>query len=625
MTPTFEYNSLTIALLDNAFKLRGNRLLIENKFLRSLLYCQPGKPNLKFAYSDVNELNPEIYKQLFNKGDEDKILKYFSQRDKKEISIKEARAKFKYTLMQLVRNAVRQYYQYLPDYDSIGERKTESSQLFAIETALMMLVYQYREYMDDIAPILAEAKIQVDGSAFSFNKKKQELWEQWFRTYDPRLIPGMLVLPQVGKYHEKIKLPVTTRDLIALFYLRTRAKHCHFVAYQQLLTNFVIDNPSVDKNKVFMVDHDQMTVDMYWAGLEDIEVNENNVTAIRQRVEQELGLRVWLPFELVCFTLYRFEFSGVDEDNCSTWSFENYLVVYDYSTKCILYKTCLTGESSDFEKAIRALIETDFKIPLMIFVDPALTFYVEECSLLIDRLRLPIEIQSCENFRFSHFLDFYVTRKDMCVKYDITPKGDARSYLVCTPAERSYKESINCFGELVLDEFDLFDDLGSSDKSFQATPKDCFSRMKKGFSRQVLPSELALLYFCRVEAIAEKMTCRFRLAEFIFDYQLTSECFESGIVLINPNEPEADVFFLTPAGKIVEAKYRDKFLYEGGRWQDDIGCSPLKVINVTNESNRLLRKEFGIADPNKADLSGQLDKSRVIRKKFKQLKKISND
>jgi hypothetical protein len=133
------------------------------------------------------------------------------------------------------------------------------------------------------------------------------------------------------------------------------------------------------------------------------------------------------------------------------------------------------------------------------------------------------------------------------------------------------------------------------------------------------------LYFCRVEAIAEKMTCRFRLAEFIFDYQLTSECFERGIALINPNEPEADVFFLTPAGKIVEAKYRDKFLYEGGRWQDDIGCCPLKVINVMNESSRLLRKEFGIADPDIADLGGQLDKSRFIRKKFKQLKKISND
>lgn len=619
MNPISEYHSLLVTLLDNAFKLEGNRLLIKNRFIRSFLFCQPGKPNLKSAYSDVNELNEEIYNQLFDKGDEDKIVKYLSQRVEKEISSNEPKRKY---VMNLVNGVVRHYYKYLPDYDSIGERTTESSRFFAVENALMMLVYEHRQFINDIAPILAKVMIQIGRSTFSFGKKKQRLWERWLVTPEPRLIPGMLVLPKRGKYHENIKIPNITRDLVALFYLRTRARHCSFTTYQQMLTNFVFDNPGVDKKKVFIVDSERIEMELFWAGLEDIEVNENILSTIRVRVEKELGFKVWLPFELVCFTLYSFEFSGVGEDNHVARSFENYLIVYDHLTKCILYRICLTGESSDFEKAIRSLIEKDLKIPKKIFVDPSLAGYVKDCSSIIERLQLPIELQSCENYRFSHFLDFYANRKDMVLKYEIARKGDIRNYLVSIPAEVDNKESISCFAELVLDKFNLFDDLDSNDSSFRSTPKDCFSRMKKGFSRQISKSEFALIFFSRVEAIADKMTCRFRFAEFIFDYQLKSKCFsESGIVLINSNELEGDVFFLTHAGKIIEANYRGKLLYEGGRWQDDIGCAPLKIIDVKNEANRLLREEYGIADPDISKLGGQLDKSRVIRKNFKKLKK----
>ncbi|MCA4897069.1 MAG: hypothetical protein ING84_18875 [Cytophagales bacterium] len=627
ITPIFKYNPPLMYLVDNAFKVRDNRLFVRSKFVRSLLYCKPGKPSLKFVYLDISELPEQTYHELFDIGDEDKIIEYIKERDEKEISRKEAKENFKQAVIKLINEAVRCYYNYLPDYDYLRDRSTTSTQLFAVENALMMFAYNYRQFITDIAPIIAEAKIQVNGSTqFLLDRKKLKMWKDWFLTHTPHYIPNILLsLPtQQRIYSGQIMIPDTTKDLIELFYLRARPKRSHCVTYFQLLTNFVIDNPHLDKTKVFIIDTDRINTDVIWTGLEDIEVNEEKLCVTRARVEQELGLKVYLPFEQICFAVYRFELSGLDEDNCNTWSYENYILVYDHSTKFVIYRACLTGEPSDFEQAVRAVIEPTLKIPISILIDPSLSSYLEECRELIERLRLPVQIQNCNNFRLSHFLNFYTTSKDKLHRYDIVQKSEANSYLVNIQLERNYKESVSSFGELVLDEFNSFDDLGSSNSSFRSTPKDCFTKMKKGFSREMPRSEFAQLYFSKVDAISEGTTCRFKLAEFIMDYQLASDCYGKGVALINPNVIESEVFFLTNSGQIVEAKYRAKLVYEGGGWEDYIGCSALKIIDVRNESNRLVRKELGIPEPDVSNLGAQLEKSRVRRKRFKRLMEMTN-
>lgn len=627
MKPIIKHNPLLMNLVDNAFKVRDNRLFVRSKFVRSLLYCQPGKTNLKFTYLDISELSEEIYHELLDIGDEDKIIEYIKERDAKGISRNEAKENFKQGVIKLINEAVRCYYNYLPDYDYLRDRSTTSTQLFAVENALMMFAYNYRQFINDIAPVINEAKIQVNGHApFLLDRKKLKMWKDWFLTHTPHRIPNMLLsLPtQQIMYSGQIMIPDTTKDLIEVFYLRARPKRSHYVTYFQLLTNFVIDNPKLDKTKVFIIDTERIMTDIIWTGLEDIEVNEEKLYITRKRVEKELGLKVYLPFEKICFAVYRFELSGLDEDNCNTWSYENYILVYDHSTKFVIYRACLTGEPSDFEYAVRAVIEPTLKIPISILIDPSLASYLEECKEVIERLRLPVTIQNCNNFRLSHFLNFYNTTKDKLIRYHIVPKAEANSYLVNIKAERNYRESISSFGELVLDEFNSFDDLGSSDSSFRSTPKDCFTRMKKGFSREIPPIEFAQIYFSKVQAICEGTTCRFKLAEFIMDYQLASDCYGKGVALINPNEIESEIFVLTNTGQTVEATYRAKLVYEGGGWEEYIGCSAFKIIDVRNESNRLVRKELGIPEPDVSNLGCQVEKSRVRRKKFKRLKELIN-
>ncbi|MCZ8070320.1 MAG: hypothetical protein O9311_08190 [Cytophagales bacterium] len=623
-----EFDPLTSTLIVNAFKFKNNRLLINNKFMRSVLWCQAGKPNLKFTYTEVSELSDEVYGRLFDKGDEDKIVKYLKSREEKELSAREAKRNFDFWMTQTINESTRNYYRFLSAYDHLNERSTQESQLLALENALMLMGYQYRgEVMDCIAPLLQKARIQLTNcsKSFVFNKPKRKKWERWYLAHDPALIPGILVKPPKGSFHLQPALPETMNDLIGLFHLRMRKQKVNFACYEKLLINFVLDNPGLDKKKIFIIDSDRIMVDLFWKGLENINVSELNVQITRKRLEDELKLKVYLPFELICFAVYRFEFCGLNDENCYEWTLGNILVVYDHATKYVLHRAKLTGDPADFKMAVCALIKEDLKIPNLIMVDPQLSGYVDECRALVDKLGLPIQTGPCSNFRLSHFLKFYVTRRDMFIKYMIEPAAErgANTYKVERPKDITFQEFQDRFLELAFDEFNTYDDTGSQDSGSRATPSYCYTKMKKGFSKEISRGEFAMIYYDRVKAVAEGKTCRAKVGEYVVDYELGSECGGKGTLLIDASESGSDGFVLTKSGKLIEAKYRDKFIYEDAGWAADIGCAPLQILDVGKESNRLFREGLGIPPPDCSEMLAQLEKTRVLRKHFNDIKSKS--
>jgi hypothetical protein len=622
MTPVVEFDRLTSTLLVNVFKFKNNRLSVNNKFVRSVLGCQPGKPNLNFTHTDVTELPSNVYHRLFSKGDEDKIVRYLKSLTEKDISAREAKRNFDFWMTQTINESIRQYYNYLHEYDHLNERSTSNSQLYALENALMGFGYEYKGLMDGIGPLLQNARIRLGDcpKPFVFNKPKRKKWERWFLTHEPRLIPGILVKPTKGNFHKPADIPKTTYDLISLFYLRMRSVTRGFVRYEQLLINFVVDNPDLDKKKIFIVDSERIMIDLFWKGLENIKVSERKVGTIRERLESNLKVKIYLPFELICFAVYRFEFCGTSEEN-SVWTFENILVVYDQTTKFVIHRARLTGEPSDFETAVRVLIQEELKVPNLIIVDPQLSGYLDECRPLIDKLALPIQISPCSNFRLSHFFNFYVTRQDMFIKYMIVPDKNRRSnsYVVDTPKDVTYQECLERFLELAFDEFNTYDDRGSIDPGFRATPSNCYWRMRKGYSKEISRSEFALIFFDRVGAITEGRTLRTKVGTFILDFKLVSECFGKVVLLTDINQPEANAFVVTKSGAIIEAKYQGKFIFEEGGWEVDIGAKPLKILDVGEDSNKIVRQELDLPVDDWLDLA-QLDKSRVLRKNYKILK-----
>lgn len=595
-----------------AFILRKDRLYVSKELIR--IVSPNMTANSKKKYIEASLFSKEFYDQLFDFGDESKIRQIIKSGGREPLSINYTSTKVDY----LIKKQIQKYYHWLPFYlRCFGASNIESAKIHAIQHALILgfveselLLNNTKEFMEKLDALDLQCKDVLS----LINKVNNNPGTLSSFHYDDKISQYLVPGYQLNRLCE---IPKPTNDLIKYLFLNRSARSSNgSTEYQQLLINFIFDNQCIDEEKIISIDANEIS-EITWR-YENDRIGERGLIKFRARIEEEIGAKIYIPLEHLVFVVYRFDFVQERRQNAIPQS-KRLLVIYDFSTKFILYNNYLTGDILEIRRAIKRLLEEYQISPRVISFDTALHKQASECREILSTFKSETVDQSCENFRFSHYLDYYSSKDHQFAVYRILRAKERlqdRSYVIEMPLWAEFEESVNDFPDYIVRQFNNFD--GLSYVGNGGSPQACFKLLKKYRSQKVTPSKIAKFNYEETDCVAKDNICLVRVCNYVYRYTLKRKIKSGGFsFLINLDNIEGTDGFLISGTSQITARYLDKFVFDENFSIDGFNT---ETLNARLEVSKLLRNELMIPERTKLDNIFDTNQSRTLRREHNKIK-----